>query len=876
MIKNLFVKGEPMKFRIALKKLSFLVVAVLLFLYCDSCSTDGGTYYTVSFDSNGGSFISAQSVENGKCAVEPEAPTKDGHVFSAWYSENNKFVFSTPITSDIILTAKWEKPQIYLSCQNLNVIIGKNLSFNISFDGFSEIPTEVDVYKDDESSVFLSNVPISNGTISVSLSGVSVGQHTIYVKAKNFKSNILSVSVLEEETVEEKILNEETSDKETSAEETSVGAVKIIYLTCDNISLSFYESAVFTVVFKNFTEIPNYVDVYKVPDLATDEGTIFLSNVPVIDGKISVPLEGISFGLNGFYVKTATVKSTKIFVNIKGSYINLRNNNRNIYLGETAVFDVEFDNFKESPSTVDVYEVTDYDADESSLFLSDVPVSNGTISIDGISLGHHWFYITSRNLKSNKSDVLIQENNQENNEVVATGRIDLTDSGNGRYLVGQTATFNVAFKNFEETPNSVDIYADGEIGLVASDAAITNGTVSLPIVDDFEGQNINFYVKSGDITSNKIEIEIKQRKITLSSAKSSAIIGETVQFDVAFENFVATPNAVTVYIGDKENPFKTDVPISDEGISVSTSELENSSKTSAISVAYEKFASNEISMNFEARICTITFVDSENPSHVQEQVISESTETLKTAQELGFAKKYDEFIGWTEDASTAEIVYTDGANIEISENKTLYPVYKPNFIIYLYGRNQIHVYSTAIVGADVYYSTTNDISTATLWGTLPYRTGDRISFTLKESGTYYFWIGSSLDNHSGVISMEFIHQDLVPPVIVNGGASSNISPILIVWEVGAADRASAYWIYYNKTNDLATAQCVKRLVFDEAQYRVIGADGRYQYTFSRSELQMQSGVWEVWYFWMKAADDITDDSPTSDFSKYYSYYGAEE
>ncbi len=69
------------------------------------------TYYTVTFDANGhGTAPAAQTVEHGKTATKPADPTETGWVFGGWYKEaacTNAFDFSTPITADITLYAKW-------------------------------------------------------------------------------------------------------------------------------------------------------------------------------------------------------------------------------------------------------------------------------------------------------------------------------------------------------------------------------------------------------------------------------------------------------------------------------------------------------------------------------------------------------------------------------------------------------------------------------------------------------------------------------------------------------------------------------------------------------------------------------------------------
>lgn len=67
----------------------------------------GSTGHIVTFDSNGGSEVLSQQIVNGYQAKKPEDPTMEGGVFETWLLDGEEFDFSTPITQDIILTAKW-------------------------------------------------------------------------------------------------------------------------------------------------------------------------------------------------------------------------------------------------------------------------------------------------------------------------------------------------------------------------------------------------------------------------------------------------------------------------------------------------------------------------------------------------------------------------------------------------------------------------------------------------------------------------------------------------------------------------------------------------------------------------------------------------
>ncbi len=71
-------------------------------------------YYTVSFNSGGGSAVGSIDVLEGNSVTAPENPTKAGtadsvYSFEYWYldDENTAYDFSSAVTEDITLTAKW-------------------------------------------------------------------------------------------------------------------------------------------------------------------------------------------------------------------------------------------------------------------------------------------------------------------------------------------------------------------------------------------------------------------------------------------------------------------------------------------------------------------------------------------------------------------------------------------------------------------------------------------------------------------------------------------------------------------------------------------------------------------------------------------------
>jgi uncharacterized repeat protein (TIGR02543 family) len=67
------------------------------------------TTYTVTFNSQGGSAVSAQTVTPGGIATEP-TPTRSGYTFGGWYTastDGSKYNFSSAVTGNITLYARW-------------------------------------------------------------------------------------------------------------------------------------------------------------------------------------------------------------------------------------------------------------------------------------------------------------------------------------------------------------------------------------------------------------------------------------------------------------------------------------------------------------------------------------------------------------------------------------------------------------------------------------------------------------------------------------------------------------------------------------------------------------------------------------------------
>jgi uncharacterized repeat protein (TIGR02543 family) len=66
--------------------------------------------YTVTFNTNGGSYIAPQSIESGDVATRPTDPLKTGYTFNGWYAEMffiNLYNFNSAVEDNITLYAQW-------------------------------------------------------------------------------------------------------------------------------------------------------------------------------------------------------------------------------------------------------------------------------------------------------------------------------------------------------------------------------------------------------------------------------------------------------------------------------------------------------------------------------------------------------------------------------------------------------------------------------------------------------------------------------------------------------------------------------------------------------------------------------------------------
>lgn len=64
--------------------------------------------YRVSFDTAGGTAAAPETVTHGETVAAPEGVTREGYDFLGWYVGNAEYDFTTPVTGNITITAKWQ------------------------------------------------------------------------------------------------------------------------------------------------------------------------------------------------------------------------------------------------------------------------------------------------------------------------------------------------------------------------------------------------------------------------------------------------------------------------------------------------------------------------------------------------------------------------------------------------------------------------------------------------------------------------------------------------------------------------------------------------------------------------------------------------
>ncbi len=119
--------------------------------------------FTVTFDTNGGSKVDAQTVEDGAKATKPADPTKDGFSFVKWTNDGVAYNFDDAVKADLTLKAVWEKVIVYpegaiigafsVSATKKVAFSSGNLQYQASTQSWRFAPNQTDVIGADNANI---------------------------------------------------------------------------------------------------------------------------------------------------------------------------------------------------------------------------------------------------------------------------------------------------------------------------------------------------------------------------------------------------------------------------------------------------------------------------------------------------------------------------------------------------------------------------------------------------------------------------------------------------------------------------------------------------------------------------------------------------
>ena len=367
-------------------KITLSLSALILAIFLAACSTEADSTntktesYVITFNPNGGTIITKkQTIEGNKEANIASASalglSYNSMKFLGWaltssaneaaYGDGAKIILSENIT----LYAVWKdtSPKITLSTSKDSVYKGENIELSVGFENFTEIPSSLDVYKSNSESI-ATGVSVTDGKISFSSAGLDDGSHSLFVQAGNTKSNTASITIIEK-------------------------AIQITAVS-DNVFSGVLSGAAieFSVSFENFIENPGTLDVYE-----SNKSEPVATGVSVTDGKISFSSMSLDAGTYNFYIKTNGISSNIINIQIEKKEIKLNSTDTSVFVGNTIDIPIEFLNYTEEPTSVDVYK-----NDESLPFLTNISVSNNKISIPlSLDLENTSIYVKADSESSN-------------------------------------------------------------------------------------------------------------------------------------------------------------------------------------------------------------------------------------------------------------------------------------------------------------------------------------------------------------------------------------------------------------------------------------------------------------------------------------------
>ena len=108
-------RGLYRNVNISVKSLDRIIgvcIAVILIVVALELRNPG---FQITFDSRGGTDVPVQSQMYGELLEEPENPTREGYIFTGWYTDTSCYeawdLDTDTVQSDMTLYAGWQKLQ---------------------------------------------------------------------------------------------------------------------------------------------------------------------------------------------------------------------------------------------------------------------------------------------------------------------------------------------------------------------------------------------------------------------------------------------------------------------------------------------------------------------------------------------------------------------------------------------------------------------------------------------------------------------------------------------------------------------------------------------------------------------------------------------
>ena len=266
-----------------------IIIVILLFILLNKKE------YNITFDANGGSSVDSLVIEENGKIKEPEEPTKEGYVFVGWYLDGELYDFDEPVTGDIELEARWEKPAkvtgVELNKSKLELEVGEEAKLIATVSPKNAKDKSLTWKSSDKSVVTVDE----DGNVKAV--GAGIATITVTTKDGSFKAKA-TITVSEKE--------EDKKDDEKEDKKDKTVKVKSVTLNKTKLNLEVNESSKLTATVK--------------PSDATNKNVNWKSSntkVATVDSNGNVKAVGAGVATitvttkDGNYKATATVTVTK-------------------------------------------------------------------------------------------------------------------------------------------------------------------------------------------------------------------------------------------------------------------------------------------------------------------------------------------------------------------------------------------------------------------------------------------------------------------------------------------------------------------------------------------------------------------------------------